>query len=87
LNPQSSARLLLGSRGNAEVSAEIKEIILDAPEQVGLWQFRRGDQEQTQHRIEFIDRSIGDDARVILADAGPVPQAGLSRVAGARVDA
>src|SRR5471030_2045914 len=69
---------------NAELAAEIEEIVLDR-RQRGAYIFRKRFAEQhAELRIQFIDIADRRDPRVVLLHAAAVAEAGRAVVAGAR---
>src|SRR6185437_4436104 len=72
---------------NAELAAEIEQVVLDRRETGpdGLREIGRSEH-QAQRTVELIDRAVGLDAGVIFRHAAAVAEAGRAVVAGARVD-
>src|SRR6185437_2434144 len=72
---------------NAEVAADIEEIVLNALEQSGFREARRGREGHANNGIEFVHLTDRLDAGRILGNAGTVAEAGFPAVAGLRVNA
>src|SRR5208337_2272687 len=85
-------RLAAGGLGQAEVSAQIEEVVLDARERrldCGKHEVGRTvgmKTNKTNHAIGLVHLAHGGDARVVLRPSRAVAEAGLAAVAGARVD-
>ena len=69
----------------AQISAKIEKVVLDARQ--GRVRFilrvQPGDAHET---VEFVDRPIGFDARIVLCHAVAIAERGIALVAGAGVD-
>lgn len=76
-----------GVAGNAQLGAQVEQLVLQMhhqrPHVVGQ---RRG-QQQAERGIGFVDGTVGRHAGVILGHALAVAKAGAAVVAGAGVDA
>ena len=73
--------------GNAQLAAEIEQVVLDLGEATRHFAGQTGHAEDHADRaVGLVDGAIGLDARVILAYPAAVAEAGGAVVAGARVD-
>src|SRR5471032_485302 len=70
--------------GNAELAAEIEEIVLDGRQRGANIVWQRFAQQHAELRIQFIDIPNRRDPRVVLLHAAAVAEAGRAVVAGAR---
>jgi hypothetical protein len=72
--------------GNAQLAAEIEQVVLDVG-QVGAYLGRQVlGQQQADHRVEFVDIAHRLHAQRVLAGAAAVAQAGGAVVSGAGGD-
>ena len=87
-NPQGFPFGLLAGLRRAEVSTEVKKVVLDAPEH-RVEDRIRGRGRQSHHAdssIGFINRAIGFDAQVVFRTAFARPQSRCALITGARVN-
>jgi hypothetical protein len=70
----------------SEVGADLEQGVLDRLQAaVEVWDQGLAAQ-QAEERVQLVDGAVGLDARMFLGDAAVAEQAGLTVVAGARVD-
>src|SRR5436309_3045563 len=77
-------RLLLF--GNAEVRAEMEEVVLDLSQHRSDRVVDAAGERQSDLAVQFVHRAVGLDARRVLSDPSPGAQARRAVVAGPRVD-
>ena len=85
---QALAAAGVGALRDAEVGAEVEEVVLDVaqPRRVGLGEPVDGERD-ADLRVQLVDGAVGLDARIGLRDAAHVAEVGLAVVAQAGVDA
>ena len=76
------------AEGNAEVGADVEEVVLDELEQPAQSLGQAGiGKHHTESSVQLVDGAERTDAAVELGNARAVAERGLAAVAGARVDA
>ena len=89
---QDRARLFVRLLRNAEIGAEIEQIVLDARQHGldcmvgGVARIAHRKQRETDSAIRFIDIAHRGNARVVLRSPRAVAEPGLALVPGARID-
>jgi hypothetical protein len=73
-------------RGVSQTGAEGKQITLQGDRDLTELAIEAAGDTDTHRSLQFIDVTVGRDARVVLGDASAVKQAGLAAIAGFRVD-
>src|SRR5687767_303737 len=75
-----------GVAGDAELPAQVEEVVLHLAERGAHFLRRLFREQQAERGIELIDVAQRSDARIVFRHARAVAQAGVARVAGARRD-
>src|SRR5262249_9470857 len=86
-NAQARARRFIGRRWNAQIRADVEEVVLNAAEQTGFGKVGMAGEEEAKDCVYLIHRTVGGDARVVLGHARSVAQRGFALVAGLGVNA
>ena len=73
--------------GDAEICAEIEEVVLDVEEDFGDFGGERFGEGETESGIQLVNGAVGDDAGMRLGDPGSITEAGLAFVSGTSVNA
>src|SRR2546422_301011 len=74
LNAQTWGGLVAVGVRNAQIGANVEEVILNALQQLVIFLTGRSlKEENPQHGIQFVDGTVGAHARMILGDPRAVP--------------
>src|ERR1700730_17856394 len=74
-------------RREAQIRAEIEQIVLNVPQPGGDRLRRTGGKHHAEERVEFIDRSVRDDSAVGLGNARAIAERRLTLVSTLGVNA